>query len=318
MCLCFRRIQDPSYRKWWRDLEVNGILRIALVDHVFSKFIDKGLRKQDILDMMELHGLIAKFSIATDENQDEQRYFVPTQLRSSPSALCEIKPSGCDPCPLVLHFLDGFVPHGLFPQLVSKFIHWCSENGSKKSPQLFNNGARFFITKQIIFTLILICRKRFIKIVLTTDPSSCKSLSMNASNKMAIEVRNFIERTLDGFSRDLCWLINLRYELSVVCTHCLQSMCSLHRVMSCCQDDCLHLLRVCPGEKLICEEKCSREVTVKVPGLEMWFEIRHTQVNIYAFLFKSKCWDDELELVMPLLTSRYSMNQFIQRMFFKD
>ena len=299
----------------WKYLETKGILRMNLVDHVFSKFVEKGLCQEDILYLMELHGLIAKFS-----NQDEQRYFVPTQLRPSSSELCEIEPSECDgdPCPLVVHFLDGFVPHGLFPQLVSKFIHWCSENGSKKSPQLFNNGARFFITKQIIFTLILICRKRFIKIVLTTDPCSCKSLSMNASNKMAIEVRNFIERTLDGFSRDLCWLINLQYELSVVCTHCLQSMCSLHRVVSCCQDDCLHLLRVCPGEKLICEEKCSREVTVKVPGLEMWFEIRHTQVNIYAFLFKSKCWDDELELVMPLLTSRYSMNQFIQRMFCKD
>ena len=30
------------------------------------------------------------------------------------------------------------------------------------------------------------------------------------------------------------------------------------------------------------------------------------------------CWDNELELVMPLLTSRYSMNQFFQRMFFID
>ena len=72
----------------WRELEVNGILREALVDDVFSKFIDEGLCKQDILGMMEQHGLVAKFLIATDENQDEQRYFVPTQLRSSPSALC--------------------------------------------------------------------------------------------------------------------------------------------------------------------------------------------------------------------------------------
>ncbi|XP_067041874.1 uncharacterized protein [Acropora muricata] len=267
---------DPSYRKWWRDLEVNGILRIALVDHVFSKFIDKGLCKQDILDMMELHGLIAKFSIATDENQDELRYFVPTQLRSSPSALCEIKPSGCDPCPLVLHFLDGFVPHGLFPQLVSKFIHWCSENGLKETPQLFNNGARLFIGKQITFALILICRKRFIKIVLKTrNPSSCKSQSMNASNKMAIEVRNFIERTLDGFSRDLSWLSNLWYELSVVCTYCLECTRDLHKKTSCDQDDCLHLLRVGPGKELICLKNfCDETVS---PGWEMWFEVPHTQ-----------------------------------------
>ena len=255
---------------------------------MFSKFIDQDLCKQDILDLMELHGLIAKFSIATDENQDEQRYFVPTQLRSSPSALCEIKPSGCDPCPLFLHFLDGFVPHGLFPQLVSKFIHWRSENGLKETPQLFNNGARLFIGNQITFALILTCRKRFIKVVLKTkNPSSCKSQSMNASNKMAIEVRNFIERTLDGFSRDLSWLSNLRYELSVVCTHCQQRESDLHKKSSCDQDDCLHLLRVRPGKELICLKNFSDEVTVKVPGWEMYFEVAQTQVNTISFLGQS-------------------------------
>ena len=271
----------------WRDLEVNGILRMDLVDHVFSKFIDKGFFKQDILNMMEVHGLIAKLLIATDQNQDEQIYFVPTQLRSSPSALCEIKPSDCDPCPLVLRFLDGFVPHGLFPQLVSKFIHWCSENGFKRTPQLFNNGARLFIGKQVTFALILICRKRFIKIVLKTrNPSSSKSLSMNASNKMAIEVRNFMERTLDGFPRALSWLSNLWYELSVVCTHCHQRECDRSGLMSYCQDDRLHLLRVRPGEELICEENFSDE-PVKVPGWEMWFEVSHSQVNTIFFLSPS-------------------------------
>ncbi|XP_044166061.1 uncharacterized protein LOC122950012 isoform X5 [Acropora millepora] len=267
---------NPSYREHWRDLEVNGILRIALVDHVFSKFIDKGLCKQDILDLMELHGLIAKFSIATDKNQDEQRYFVPTQLRSSPSGLCEIKPSGCDPCPLVLHFLDGFVPHGLFPQLLSKFIHWCSENGLKETPQLFNNGARLFIGKEITFALILICRKRFIKIVLKIrNPSSCKSQSMNASNEMAIEVRKFIERTLDGFSRELSWLSNLRYEMSVVCTYCLECTRDLHKKTGCDHDDCLHLLRVRPGEDLFCLNNfCDETVS---PGWEMWFQVPLTQ-----------------------------------------
>ena len=263
----------------WRDLEVNGILRVALVDHVFSKFIKEGRRKQDILDMMELHGLIAKFSNATDKKQDEQRYFVPTQLRSSPSALCEVKPCECDPCPLFLDFLDGFVPHGLFPQLVSKFIYWCLENGFRNPPQLVNNGARLFIGKQIVFDLILICRKRFIKILLKRwNASSSKPLSVNTSSKMAIKVRNFIQRTLDGFSRDFCWLSNLRYELSAVCTHCLQKMCSLHRLMSCCQDDCFHLLRVCPEEELICPYNFADE-TLEVPGLEKWFEVPHSQVS---------------------------------------
>ena len=268
------------YLECWKELEENGILRIALVDHVFSEFIQKGLLKQDILDMMELYGLIAKFSVATNENGAEQKYFVPTQLRSSPSGLCEIKPSECDPCPLILHFLDGFVPHGLFPRLVSKFIHWCSKNGLKETPQLFNSGARLFIGKRIAFDLILICGKRLIKVILKRRnmPSSRSSLNI-ATNKMAVEVRNFIEKTLVGFSLELCWLSNLRYELSVVCTHCLESKCSPYRSMSCCQDDCLHLLPVSPGEELICRENFSDEA-VKVPGWEMWFEVPTSQVMV--------------------------------------
>ena len=284
----------------WKELEENGILRTALVDHVFSELIQKGLFKQDILDMMELYGLIAKFSIATGENEAEQKYFVPTQLRSSPSALCEIKPSECDPCPLILHFLDGFVPHGLFPQLVSKFIHWCSENGLKQTPQLFNNGARLFIGKQITFDLILICRKRLIKVILKRrNPSSSKSSLNIAINKMAVEVRNFIEKTLVDFSHELCWLSNLRYELSVVCTHCLQSKDALDSSMSCCQDDCLHLLRVSSGEELICPNNFSDEM-VKVPGWEMWFEVLPSQVTIYFVKCACKSYDDQLELFMPV------------------
>ena len=264
----------------WKELERSGILRTALVDHVFSEFIQRGLFKQDILDMMELYGLIAKFSIATGENGAEQKYFVPTQLRSPPSGLCDIKPSECDPCPLILHFLDGFVPHGLFPQLVSKFIHWCSENGLKETPQLFNNGARLFIGKQIAFDLILICGKRLIKVILKRrNPSSSKSSLNIATNKMAVEVRKFIEKTLLGFSHELCWLSNLRYELSVVCTHCLQSKGSLDSSMSCSQDDCLHLLRVPSGEELICRNNFSDKM-VMVPGWKMWFEVLPSQVRI--------------------------------------
>ncbi|XP_044169030.1 uncharacterized protein LOC114949727 isoform X4 [Acropora millepora] len=258
----------------WKELEEHGILGESPVDHVFSKFSDKGLCKQDILGMMEQHGLIAKFSVDTGENRDEQRYFVPTQLGSSQSKLDEIKLCECDPCPLVLHFLDGFVPHGLFPQLVSKFIHWCSKNGLKKTPQLFRNGASLFIGKSITFTLILICKKRFIKIVLKRrNPSP----TMNASNKMAIEVRKFIKRTLDWFSSDLSCLSNLRFELSVVCTHCQKCECKLHKKTSCEQDDCLHLLKVLRWEELICDKNVNEE-TDPAPGWEKWFE-PHSQIK---------------------------------------
>ncbi|XP_015773611.1 PREDICTED: uncharacterized protein LOC107351820 isoform X2 [Acropora digitifera] len=269
----------PLHLKCWRELEKFGILREAPVDHVFSKFVDKDLCKQDILDMMEQHGLIAKFSIASDENQDEQRYFVPTQLRSSPPELNEIKPSECDPCPLILNFLDGFVPHGLFPQLMSKFIDWGSKNGLEEPPQLFSNGAWLFVGKSITFVLYLICKKRFIKIVLKRrNPYSSKPPSMNGSNKMASKVRNFIKRTLECFSRDLSWLSNLRYELSVMCTYCQQRECDLHKKTNCDQDDCLHLLQVRGGKELICVKNLSDEAD-PAPGWEKWLEEPHSQLS---------------------------------------
>ena len=254
---------------------------MALVDHVFADFVQKGLHKQDILDMMELYGLIAKFSCSSAESEQEQTYFVPSQLRSSPSGLCEIKPSETDPCPLYLHFLDGFVPHGLFPQLLSRCIGWCSEQGLTQAPQLFNNGARLFMGMQTIFDLILICRKRFLKVILKRNLASAKPPSIAASVKMAGEVRAFIEATLQGLARDLSWLHNLRYELCVACSHCLQSSGQNTKQKSSCQtdDDCLHLLRV-PAEALICPKSFCDE-TIKVHGLDKWFPVRSSEVVIF-------------------------------------
>mgnify|MGYP001795988494 CR=1 FL=1 len=47
----------------------------------------------------------------------DAKYFVPAQLRSSPDKLLDVQPSENDPCSLYVHFLDGFLPHGLFPQV---------------------------------------------------------------------------------------------------------------------------------------------------------------------------------------------------------
>lgn len=93
----------------WHELETHGTLSIELVDHVFSRFIQQGVIKENILDMMERFGLIAKFS----PTPADVKYFVPAQLKSSPEDLCNMEPSPTDPCPLYLHFVHGFVPQGL-------------------------------------------------------------------------------------------------------------------------------------------------------------------------------------------------------------
>ena len=98
---------------------------MELLYHIFSKFLLKGAAKDDILDLMEQFGLIAKFSpCKTDE-----KYFVPCQLRMPPDPICAMVPSSSDPCPLYVYFVTGFVPHGLFTRLVSRLVRWCSETG---------------------------------------------------------------------------------------------------------------------------------------------------------------------------------------------
>ena len=252
---------------------------MTLVDHVFADFIEKGLSKDDILDMMELYGLVAKFSFAPSAGEEEQRYFVPAQLRSSPSGLSEINPSQCDPCPLYLHFLDGFVPHGLFPQLLSRCIRWCSDRGPRQAPNLYHNGARLFIGKQIIHDLILICKKRFIKIILK-QRSHVSTVLAAAAASMACEVRFFLEHTLRSLALEFSWLRNIRYELCVACTSCfkLSKECIKHRSASCAHEDCLHLLRAIPEEHLICTKSFCAEA-VEVPGLEEWLKVYKTEVQ---------------------------------------
>ena len=228
--------------------------------------------------MMERYALIAKFSCLPPGSSHEQRYFVPSQLTSSPSGLYEIKPSQTDPCTLYLHFLDGFVPHGLFPQLLSRFMGWCSQRGPKP-PQLYHNGGRFYIGVQTIFDLNLVCRKRYIKIVLKQRNPALGGQSSTTISETAVEVRTFLMSTLQGMSRDLSWLSNLRYELCVACPCCLPSsgQCIKHKSVCCSHDDCLHLLKVVPEEALICPKSLSEEI-IQVDGLEKWFQVHKTEV----------------------------------------
>ena len=84
-------------------METSGALHMELVDHVFSKYCQQGLNKEDILSMMEQFGLIVKF-VTPPTNE---KYYVPCQLKTPPKFLCEMILSPSDPCPLYLNFKWG-------------------------------------------------------------------------------------------------------------------------------------------------------------------------------------------------------------------
>ena len=178
------------------------------VDHVFSSFITGGIVKADILDMMERFGLIAKFSASPTD----KKYFVPAQLKSSPVELCNMELSSTDPCPLYLLFVHGFVPHGLFLQLVSRSIRWCSKTWATHQPSLYQNGAWFIIGKDI-HDFVLICKTGFVKVILRQRKAQSHQVEGQNSVELATLVREFLEDTLKNLSHEMPYLRGMKYRL---------------------------------------------------------------------------------------------------------
>lgn len=244
-----------------------------LVHDVFSKFTQQAsITETDILGMMERFGLIAKFTSPTEES-----YFVPAQLRSPLSEdLCVKEVPSSNLCPLYVDFLSGFVPHGFFSQLVSRCIRWCSEKCFKHLPKLFQCAAKFFIGTPVTHNLILVCKKRFIKVILSQIKPVTESLSAQAEEvHVPSLVRRFLEDTMNDLKLELPWFSNLEYELRVACTLCPESRkCPEHKEISCTHEDCLCLLEmVPPREQLFCRESGGEVI---VHNLDKWFSQRIT------------------------------------------
>ena len=238
---------------------------MELLHHVFSKFLLKGAAKDDILDLMEQFGLIAKFS----PSKTDEKYFVPCQLRMPPDSICAMVPSSSDPCPLYVYFVTGSVPHGLFTRLVSRLVRWCSEAGPAQPPTLYQNGAWFVIGRKIIYDLVLICKKQFIKFFVK-QKKQCQKISVKDTSGVAVQVREFVEATLQTLSHDLLYLRGVQYEIRVACPYCQLEKCSGHNQMGCTHDGCLHLLELKQGDPLICKKKPSEEL-LTVRGQGKWF-----------------------------------------------
>ena len=245
---------------------------MELVDLVFSNFLLKGVARKDILDLMEQFGLIAKYV----SPKTGGKYFVPCQLKASPDSLCSMTPTRLDPCPLFVYFVSGSVPHGLFTRLVSRSVRWCSEAGPTQPPRLYQNGAWFVIGKQTFHDFVLIYKKQFIKFFIK-QRNQPQQISVESTSEIAVQVREFVEATLQVLSRDL-YKGGLRYHIRVACPFCQREKCSSHNQIACSSEDCLHLLELRQGDPLICKEKPVDEV-LTVTGQQMWFSQIESKVG---------------------------------------
>ena len=252
-------------------MEKTGVLNMELVEHVFSEFCQQEVVKEDILEMMMKFGLIVQFALSPTE----KKYFVPCQLRSPPDILCIKELSPGDPCPLYLDFQRmGYVPHGLYLQLVSRCTEWCSTRGFEKPPKLYDGASLFFIGKGLTHHMMLVCKKRFIKIVLKqikqSDGSSCEPVS---AKETPILVRTSLNEMMQNLLETLPWFKNVGYELCVKCPYCLkvQKPCDNHGEFPCHKERCLCLLTVAPdGSCEYCTESHLDEI-LPLPELKRWY-----------------------------------------------
>ena len=258
----------------WTEMEMKGVLHMELIDHVFSKCCQQqGLITEDILNMMEQFGLIVKITFTSPKNEIKRYFVVPCQLKTPPKTNLEVALSRSDPCPLYLHFSGGFVPHGFFWQLVSRCSRKCSENKFKHAqpPKVFPAASEFIIEKECTHYLILLCKKRFIKVILThSQPEDGASLA--EKREVAILVRTFLEDTVQDLRREPSWLSNFNCDFRVLCPDCLQKKkaCRIHDVVSCDHEDCMCFLVLEEGKLKHCQKTLGvKERTVE--GLEKWF-----------------------------------------------
>ena len=100
---------------------------------------------------------------------------------------------------------------------------------------------------------------------------------MDETSEMAVQVREFVEATLQALSRDL-YKGGLQYHIRVACPYCQREKCSSHNQIACSHEDCLHLLEVRQGVHLICKKKPTDEV-LTVKEKQKWFSQTPSKVG---------------------------------------
>ena len=186
-------------------------------------------------------------------------------------------PKEGDPCALIYKFRDGFIPHGLFPQLVSRLITLCPMLDCTTPPKLYCDAAHFILGKRGQYDLVLLCSKCCIKLVFREYNCHMSSESLENERSRACQVRTFIEDELKSLFGQWHWLRNARYEVCVTCYACESSdaKCNRHQSASCLDQDCLHFLPI-PSEvdsktPFTCPEQVGDHSRFIVSNLHLWY-----------------------------------------------
>ena len=241
------------------------------------------LPQSDILSMMEMYGLVARFSTRAPGQDSVEcgdvSYLVPAQLMVSPKELLEIVPQEDDPCPLFIRFRDGFVPHGVFTQVVARLIKWCCEHGCTKRPNLFRGAARFILGDSNQYDLVLLCCKMTIKVTLVTvNPAE----NDHKPDLLPVQVRCCLEEILKKLTHDCCWLGNMSYDFCITCSSCAEEKSPSTSPVdsSTTNDECFHFLPLYAGTPCVCTKSFGMKSRIVPPGVENWFTVSKGEASV--------------------------------------
>ena len=299
--------KERAFKELWCKLETTGILDETLLQHVWGPLLKQQETFESLIAIMQKFSLLCPWP-SSDASCSKQ-YLVPSMLTSyPPQEVINLVASAQIPS-LFLKFKSGQIPPSFFPRLVLQFFQWCLEEfPTQVTPQLFQNFARFYISSDTGFSVVLLCHFADVEVIFlgeSRDVAESVQLEFNVSPgvfhdscdvSLACTVRNQLALMVDSMRNEFCWLKNMRCEVSFLCPVCSQGgavdYCQNHRVQACKQEECLHFfseLELLKSRQII---TCTRSAIAqdnKVPIKKFtpWFTIDYGKVSVNVSLFKS-------------------------------
>lgn len=296
-----------KFSELWLKLETTGILEERLLQHLWSPFFDSEETSHSLVALMEKFYLLCPWSSSV-ESASPKEYLVPSMLMFPPKEdVVKLFASAGIPS-LFIKFKSGQVPPGLFPRLVLMFFQWCTKKWLNQShPQLHHNFARFYTHPAEGCSVILLCHFSFIEVVVHKEASTSylaaiSPTGMHPSSELQYDtfqvnvariVRRQLSLMLECMPRQLIWLKNMAYEMSVCCLVCCRqgyvSHCRSHNVRRCKKEECLHLwseskLRESKGPIICTRSAVAEDYRVPLKLFEPWFKFVDEQVTCITLI----------------------------------
>ena len=302
--------EDKKFSDSWLKLERKGILDENLLAHVWGPLFDEKETCSTLIKIMEIFCLLCSWP--SDATNNYKSYLVPSMLNSSPpKQIAELAASANLPS-MYIKFESGLVPPGLFPRLILQLFHWGKDRlWRKENLHLFNNFARFFVTKDD-YSVILVCNSSTVEIVIhggncnpefNDDPSSKLSLTShfyhdNAGINYCFLVRKQLGMTLECMRKEFCWLKNMKYQMSVICPVCCKrgsvAHCETHQKEDCKEEQCLHFWSLSElyrsKQVVFCTRSAlARNTRIQVQQFAPWLPLKEQLVRWSKIFKRLKC-----------------------------